>query len=246
MPDTLLRRYGLAPEEIERRSLELIEAAIPNCSGWTSEAREVVKRMVYAAGDLALCGLTHVHPEAVEATVEALRARAPIVCDVRMVAAGLRRSSNPVHVAIDAPPSSAGGITRTAAGIQQLARELDGGLAVIGNAPTALLALLDMVDAGECLPAAIIGTPVGFVAAAEAKRELIARTVPYVTVEGTRGGSAVAAAAMNALLIAAGRPPGIAEAATGSTPSLRAATATGQEQSDAGVHSAGRKARGRD
>jgi precorrin-8X/cobalt-precorrin-8 methylmutase len=65
------------------------------------------------------------------------------------------------------------------------------------------LALLDMIDAGQCLPAAIVGTPVGFVAATEAKRELMGRSVPYVTVEGTRGGSAVAAAAANALLIAA-------------------------------------------
>jgi precorrin-8X/cobalt-precorrin-8 methylmutase len=203
MPGSLMARYGLAPEEIERRSLQLIELAIPNCSGWTSEARDVVKRMVYAAGDLALCGLTHVHPEAVEAAVEALRAGVPIVCDVRMVAAGLRRTANPVHVAIDAAPSSTPGMTRTAAGMQQLARELDGGLAVVGNAPTALLALLDMIDAGQCLPAAIVGTPVGFVAATEAKRELIGRSVPYVTVEGTRGGSAVAAAAANALLIAA-------------------------------------------
>jgi precorrin-8X/cobalt-precorrin-8 methylmutase len=202
--DSLLSRYGLPPKEIERRSLELIEAAIPNCSGWTSEARDVVKRMVYAAGDLALCGLTHVHPEAVQAAVEALRADARIVCDVRMVAAGLRRSSNPVHVAVDRAPAALAGVTRTAAGMQQLAPELDGGLAVIGNAPTALLALLDMVDAGQCVPAAIVGTPVGFVAAVEAKRELMLRDVPYVTIEGTRGGSAVAAAATNALLILAG------------------------------------------
>jgi precorrin-8X/cobalt-precorrin-8 methylmutase len=201
----LMQLYGLPAEEIERRSLALVEGAIPSCSGWTSEAREVVKRIVYAAGDLALAGLTHVHPQAVDAGLEAIRAGAPIVCDVRMVAAGLRQRTNPVHVAIDKMPQGDGTLTRTAAGMQRLQEELDGGIAVIGNAPTALLTLLDMVDGGRCEPALVIATPVGFVAAAESKRELMKRDLPYVTVEGTRGGSPLAAAAMNALLILADR-----------------------------------------
>jgi len=199
-----MQRYGLPPEEIERRSLALVEAAIPSCSGWTSEARQVVKRMVYAGGDLGLAGLTRVHPEAVEVGIEAIRANAAIVCDVRMVAAGLRRCANPVHVAIDAA-APASGSTRVAAGMRQLAPELNGGIVVIGNAPTALLALLDMIDEGLCQPALIVATPVGFVAAAESKQELVRRELPYITVEGTRGGSPLAAAALNALLILAGR-----------------------------------------
>jgi precorrin-8X/cobalt-precorrin-8 methylmutase len=84
--------------------------------------------------------------------------------------------------------------------MRSLAPELDGGVVVIGTAPTALLAVLDLVDAGEVQPALIVGTPVGFTAAAEAKAELMGRSVPYVTVEGTRGGAALAAAATNALL----------------------------------------------
>jgi len=216
-----MQRFGLAPDEIERRSLALVEDAIPSCSGWTSEAREVVKRMVYAAGDLALAGLARVHPDAVEAGLQAIRSRAPIVCDVRMVAAGLRAYEGSVHVALDVPlpplersdPAGwhskrlgEGTLTRTAAGMRALENELDGGIAVIGNAPTALLTLLDMIDEGRCQPALIIGTPVGFVAAAESKQALLERDLPAITVEGTRGGSAVAAAAMNALLIlAAGR-----------------------------------------
>jgi precorrin-8X/cobalt-precorrin-8 methylmutase len=204
-----MERYGLPPEEIERRSLAMVEAAIPACSGWTSDAREVVKRMVYAGGDLALAGLARLHPDAVEAGLEALRAGAPIVCDVRMVAAGLRKCSNPVHVAIAPSPATAGEgrgevvLTRSAKGIQQLEAHLNGGIAVIGNAPTALLALLDLVDEGRCQPALVIATPVGFVAAAESKQELLKRDLPYVTIEGTRGGSPLAAAAMNALLILA-------------------------------------------
>jgi precorrin-8X/cobalt-precorrin-8 methylmutase len=181
--------------------------------------------MVYASGDLALAGLTRVHPDAVSAGLDAIRAGAAIVCDVRMVAAGLRPSDNPVHVAVEAAsqichseqacpersrtggknPLGGRGATRSATGIQSLEKELDGGIAVIGNAPTALLALLDLVDDGRCQPALVIGTPVGFVAAAESKQELLKRDLPSITVEGTRGGSAVAAAAMNALLIIAGR-----------------------------------------
>ncbi|MFI5265968.1 MAG: precorrin-8X methylmutase [Chloroflexota bacterium] len=202
---SLMQRHGLPPEEIERRSLALVEAAIPACSGWTSHAREVVKRMVYAAGDLGLAGLARMHPDAVEAGLEALRAGAPIVCDVRMVAAGLRKCANPVHVAVDVEVGEQLRVTRCAAGVRQLSVELNGGIALIGNAPTALLALLDMVDEGRCQPALVIATPVGFVAAAESKQELVKRDLPYVTVEGTRGGSPLAAAALNALLILAGR-----------------------------------------
>ncbi|MBV8084910.1 MAG: precorrin-8X methylmutase [Chloroflexi bacterium] len=198
---SLIHRFGLPGQEIERRSLAMVEAAIPSCSGWTSEAREVVKRMVYASGDLALAGLTRVHPEAVDAGIAALGASAPIVCDVRMVAVGLRKVANPIHVAVDCADSAEP--TRAAAGMRALKDALDGGIAVIGNAPTALLALLDMIDGGECQPALVIGTPVGFVAAAESKAALMARQTPYVSVEGTRGGSAVAAAAMNALVILA-------------------------------------------
>ncbi len=221
---SLTARYALPAEEIERRSLAMVEAALPSCSGWTSEARELVKRMVYAAGDLAIAGLVRVHPEAVTAGLAALRARAPIVCDVRMVAAGLRAYEGRVKVAVDAQreaqraprpelaepavaplPAGQERATRVAQGIAALQPELDGGVAVIGNAPTALLALLDLIDAGRCAPALIVATPVGFVAAAEAKQELTRRDVPYITVEGTRGGSPLAAAALNALLILAGQ-----------------------------------------
>jgi precorrin-8X/cobalt-precorrin-8 methylmutase len=117
-----------------------------------------------------------------------------------MVKVGLRPYDGPVHVAVEATTATTG-TTRTAAGLRSLARQLDGGIAVIGNAPTALLTLLDMIDEGATQPALIIGTPVGFVAAAESKQALVERDVPHITIEGTRGGSAIAAAAMNALLI---------------------------------------------
>src|SRR5581483_3964364 len=120
---SLMQRFGLPPEEIERRSLALVEAAIPSCSGWTSAARDVVKRMVYAAGDLALAGLARVHPDAVDAGQEAIRSGVPIVCDVRMVAAGLRAYEGVVHVALDRATRQAG-LTRSASGMRALVREL--------------------------------------------------------------------------------------------------------------------------
>ncbi|MDE3074609.1 MAG: precorrin-8X methylmutase [Chloroflexota bacterium] len=203
--DSLVNAYALPPAEIERRSLGYVDASLGN--DWIGGDREIVKRMAYAAGDLALASLARIHPEALPAGLRAISLRQPIVCDVSMVAAGIRQSDCPVHVAVAHPEAAARSgnsrLPRSVEGMRALQKELDGSIAVIGNAPTALLALLDMVDAGTCRPALIIGTPVGFVAAAESKQELVRRGIPYVTVTGTRGGSAIAAAAMNALLLLA-------------------------------------------
>lgn len=206
--ETLLARYGLPPAEIEARGLALVEqragAGLPS----DLHTRRVAVMMLYATGDPGLADRVRIHPRAVEAGLAALRGGCRIVTDVRMVAAavepGAARLGCPLICAIDHPNAPAvarrRGITRTAAGIEQLAGDLGGAVAIIGNAPTALLALLDAVDAGRPAPALIVGTPVGLIAAAEAKDELVRRAVPYVTVLGTRGGSAIAAAALNALL----------------------------------------------
>jgi precorrin-8X/cobalt-precorrin-8 methylmutase len=168
--------------------------------------------MVYAAGDPGLAPLVRIHPDAIAVGIAALRAGMPVTGDVRMVVAGLDHErlvgfGCTVRCAIEAPGAEEGprlGMTRSAAGMVALADGSSQGIVVIGNAPTALLALLDLVDAGRAAPALIIGTPVGFVAAAEAKAELEARRLPFVTVAGTRGGSAIAAAAFNAILRLAG------------------------------------------
>jgi precorrin-8X/cobalt-precorrin-8 methylmutase len=146
---------------------------------------------------------------AIDAATTALARGAAHVVDVNMVAAGLARRELTTlgvqhHVAIEAPglerPAAAHGITRSAAGIMALADVLDGAVVAIGNAPTALLALLDLVAQSGAQPAAVIGTPVGFVAAEESKELLLASGLPCVVVRGTRGGSALAAAAVNHLL----------------------------------------------
>lgn len=206
---TLVERYVLPPDEIERLSLRRVAAALGPAHQWPAPEREVIHRMVYAAGDPTIATLIRVHSDAVTAGLRALRAGHPIVVDVRMVEVALNHALTarlrcPIHCVIDAPAiaeeARARGLPRAAVAMRALVHEANDGVVVIGNAPTALLSLLDLVDAGAVRPALIIGTPVGFVAAAESKIELATRTVPFITIEGTRGGSALAAAAANALL----------------------------------------------
>lgn len=204
----LLARYGLPPAEIEARSLTYVEAQLADRLPRDPLARAVVVRMIYAAGDLTLADAIRVHPALGPAVLGALRAGAPVVVDGQMVAAAiaspaLSRLGCPVQVAVTAPGAveraRALGTTRAATGMALLAPRWAGGVVVIGTAPTALLMLLDLLAAGTPPPAAIIGTPVGFVAAAEASAALAGTDLPHVTVLGTRGGAALAAAAFNAL-----------------------------------------------
>lgn len=211
---SLLARYGLPPGEIERLSLARLEAQAGAALPDEPRARHLARRVLYAAGDPALAPMLRVHPSAASAGVAALRAGAAVVVDVSMVAAGLprealRRLGCPLVVAIDepaaAPLAREAGITRSAAAFRLLAPRLGGAVVAIGNAPTALLELLDRLDAGSPPPAVIVGVPVGLVAAAESKDELTHRGVPYATVLGSRGGSPLAAAALNALVELASR-----------------------------------------
>ena len=146
---------------------------------------------------------------AVDRGVAALRRGATIVTDVRMVEVGtskalLRRVGNPITTMIDAPSvaerAKREGITRSAAAIRELTPQIDGAVVAVGNAPTALLALLDNLDEDRAAPALIIGMPVGFVACVESKDELVKRPVAHITILGNRGGSSAAAATLNALL----------------------------------------------
>lgn len=209
MTMTLMQRFAYSPDEIYRRSFALVDTLLPPCA-WTSDERQVVQRIVHATGDPQIASMVRFKPEAIEQGIIALRQHAPIFTDVRMVAAGINeqwrhRLACPLHVLIEReglPALAASeGITRSAAAMLQALPELGGSIVVIGNAPTALLALLDALDSGICEPPAlIIGVPVGFVATSESKAALWERPYPSIIVEGTRGGSPVAAAAINALL----------------------------------------------
>jgi precorrin-8X/cobalt-precorrin-8 methylmutase len=147
-------------------------------------------------------------PDFAGAAEAALKAGAPILCDAKMVANGVTPSRlparNPVICTLDdprtAPLAAEMGTTRSAAAMELWRPHLAGALVVIGNAPTSLFRLLEMLDAGAPKPAAVIGIPVGFVGAAESKQALAQDgRVPFLVVHGRRGGSAMAAAAVNAL-----------------------------------------------
>lgn len=206
---TLLQKYGLTPDEIERRSLEMVEAAMPPTPHLTANERYVLGRIVRAEGEPQIVDSVRFSEGAVKDGITAIRNGATIVTDVRMVEVGtskalLRRAGNPITTKIDAPSvaerAKREGITRSAAAIRELTAEIDGAVVAVGNAPTALLALLDSVDEGKASPALIIGMPVGFVACAEAKDELAKRSARHITILGNRGGSSAAAATLNALL----------------------------------------------
>lgn len=193
--------------EIYRRSFAIIRAEA-DLARFSGTAERVVVRMIHACGMTDLPKDVDLSSDFAEAAEAALRRGAPILCDAKMVANGITRArlpaSNTVICTLDDPrvPTLAVemGNTRSAAALELWREHLDGSVVVVGNAPTALFRLLEMLDGGAPKPAAIIGIPVGFIGAAESK-EALARDgrVPYLVVHGRRGGSAMAAAAVNAL-----------------------------------------------
>jgi precorrin-8X/cobalt-precorrin-8 methylmutase len=164
--------------------------------------------MIHASGQVDLVADLASSPRVVAAARAALTAGAPVLCDAQMVASGVTRSRLPAGNAVVCTlgdprvPALARelGTTRSAAALELWRERLGGAVVAIGNAPTALFHLLDMIDAGAPRPAAVLGIPVGFVGAAESKAELAARTdLEFLVVHGRRGGSAITAAALNAL-----------------------------------------------
>jgi precorrin-8X/cobalt-precorrin-8 methylmutase len=193
--------------EIYRRSFATIRAEA-DLSAFPPEVAYVVVRMIHACGQVDLTGDVGFSPAVVKAARTALQDGAPILCDAMMVASGVTRArlpkDNEVVCTLRDPrvPDLARelGNTRSAAALELWRDKLDGAVVAIGNAPTALFHLLDMIDAGAPRPAAILGIPVGFIGAAESKEALAARPdLEYLVVHGRRGGSAITAAALNAL-----------------------------------------------
>jgi precorrin-8X/cobalt-precorrin-8 methylmutase len=193
--------------EIYRRSFAIIRREADLVRFAPGEERVAV-RVIHACGMVEVAGDLAFAPGAVAAGIAALEAGAPILCDARMVANGITRArlprNNEVVCTLDLPeiPELAKklGTTRTAAAMELWRDRLGGAVVAIGNAPTALYRLLELLDEGASKPACVIGMPVGFVGAAESKEALIADgRVPYLVVRGRKGGSAMTAAAVNAL-----------------------------------------------
>jgi precorrin-8X/cobalt-precorrin-8 methylmutase len=196
--------------EIYRRSFATIrdEAELAELP---EDVATVAVRMIHSCGMVDLARDLAFTRDVVRAGREALRAGAPILCDANMIASGITRhrlpADNEIRCTLSDPlvPRLAKrlGTTRSAAALELWREQLPGSVVAIGNAPTALFRLLEMLDEGAGVPAAIIGVPVGFVGAAESKVELVRRgPAPYLAVHGRRGGSALAVAAVNAIATA--------------------------------------------
>ncbi len=204
------RAAPVHPIELESYS---IMAGLVDLSGWPEPERHVVARMIHATADESFATTVRIGSAAVGAGVEALGRGATVVCDARMVMAGVPAVSAATDVVcyLDrvAPGGPDGRATRSEAAIDLAAAEHpDGAVWVIGNAPTALARLIRLHGAGRVRPAAVVGVPVGYVGAAEAKEALWASPLRPVAITnvGRRGGSPVAAAAVNALYRLARQP----------------------------------------
>ncbi|MGY2066100.1 precorrin-8X methylmutase [Blastococcus sp. SYSU DS0619] len=192
--------------EIYRRSFATIRAEA-NLANLPADVAQVAVRMIHACGQVDLVDDIAHSPAVVQRAREALDAGAPVLCDAQMVASGITRRRLPkdndvVCTLNDArTPGLAAdlGTTRTAAALELWRDRLDGAVVAIGNAPTALFHLLEMVAAGAPRPAAVIGIPVGFIGAVESKEALAASDLEHLVVRGRRGGSAITAAAINAI-----------------------------------------------
>ncbi|MBZ6288025.1 precorrin-8X methylmutase [Streptomyces olivaceus] len=193
---------------IYRRSFATIRAEA-DLAGLPADVSRVAVRMIHACGMVDLVRDLSYTPTVVERAREALHAGAPILCDVQMVASGVTRkrlpADNDVLCTLSDPavPELAAklGTTRSAAATELWRDRLEGAVVAVGNAPTALFRLLEMIEEGAPRPAAVIGVPVGFVGAAESKDALAAHPsgLEHLVVRGRRGGSAIAAAALNAI-----------------------------------------------
>jgi precorrin-8X/cobalt-precorrin-8 methylmutase len=206
MPESL--DYIRDGARIYERSFAVIRAEA-DLSGFSSEEAEIVVRMVHACGYVEITRRILFGNGLVGAARTALARGASILCDSEMVAHGVTRArlpaENDVVCTLQDPRVARLAdelhTTRSAVALELWRDRLDGALVAIGNAPTALFHLLEMLDAGAPKPAAVLGVPVGFVGAAEAKDALVenSRGIPFLTVLGRMGGSAMAAAAVNAL-----------------------------------------------
>ncbi len=193
---------------IYRQSFATIRAE-SDLSGLPEDVSRVAVRMIHTCGMTDLVADLGFSPEVVARGRAALRAGAPVLCDVQMVASGVTRkrlpADNEVLCTLNDPavPGLAAelGTTRTAAALELWRERMEGAVVAVGNAPTALFRLLEMIEAGAPRPAAVIGVPVGFVGAVESKQALAEHPagLDHLVVRGRRGGSAMAAAAVNAI-----------------------------------------------
>jgi precorrin-8X/cobalt-precorrin-8 methylmutase len=200
--------YIRDPQAIYAQSFATIRAEA-KLDRFSEHEQKIVIRMIHACGMIDLVDDIVISPEFATTASTALQAGKPIFVDAEMVRHGIiardLASKNEIICTLNDPRAREVGLakqfTRSAAAVELWQSKLEGALVVIGNAPTALFHLLDLIDQGAAKPAAIIACPVGFVGAAESKAEIItnSRRLPFITVKGRRGGSAIASSVVNAL-----------------------------------------------
>jgi precorrin-8X/cobalt-precorrin-8 methylmutase len=201
----------MKPGDIEAESFRIIDReAGPH--GFGPEEWQVVRRMIHTSADFDYLKTVRFHPNAIAAGLAVIRSGRTIITDTHMARAGIRKPNLQrfgivVKCFIDEPETHAAAVskggTRAAAAVDAAAAEMQDGIYVVGNAPTALLRLIERVRLNQVRPALIVGLPVGFVNAAESKAALAQLDHPYITNTGRKGGSNVAAAVVNALLLLA-------------------------------------------
>jgi len=198
----------MKPNDIETLSFQIIDSeAGPH--GFSPPQWEIVRRMIHTSADFEYMQTVYFHPRAVDTGLAALKKGCPIVTDTNMALAGIRKTDllklggkarclmGDADVAAQAAVL---GTTRAEVAVDKAAGDMDGGIWVVGNAPTALLRLVDLIEDGQIRPALIVGLPVGFVNAAESKEALRRTGAVCITNTGRKGGSNVAAAVVNALI----------------------------------------------
>lgn len=202
----------MKPHEIEARSFAIIDReAGPHA--YSVEQWQIVRRMIHTTADFEYVSDTRIHPQAVTDGVAALRVGATVFTDTNMARTGIRQKGLDAFGAkavclmageAIGRKALAAGTTRAVVAVDEVVDRLDGAIYAVGNAPTALLRLIELIGYGRIAPALVIGLPVGFVNAAESKAALLEMDVPYITNVGRKGGSNVAAAVVNALALLAG------------------------------------------
>lgn len=201
----------MKPNDIESLSFKIIDKEA-GTHDFTPEQWQIVRRMIHTTADFEYMKTVRFHPGSVKAGIDAIRNGKSIITDTNMARVGIRkgelqRFNVSVECLIDKPEVAQAakdrGTTRAKAAVDAALDQMDGGIYVVGNAPTALLQIIELVRGNKAQPALIVGLPVGFVNAAESKEKLVKIDIPYISNVGRKGGSNVAASVINALAIMA-------------------------------------------
>lgn len=201
----------MKPEDIEKKSFQIIEAEAGS-HGFDDRTWQVIRRMIHTSADFEYMKTVHFHDKAITIGIQAIISGKSIFTDTEMARSGIRKRDlthfgGTTNCLISDPNvmemAKKTGHTRAAAAVDEATDQMDGGIYVIGNAPTALLRLLELIEQKKANPALIIGFPVGFVNAAESKDALIESGCPHISNRGRKGGSTIAASVVNALIIMA-------------------------------------------